>query len=71
MFNLYIQNYHVILGPTIFFSLPHHLIFFPQSRHEEKIRSNQQQEHSFPQWVGTPLPPTVMACAVNHGHGLP
>jgi hypothetical protein len=59
MFNLYIQNCHVILGPTIF-SLPQSFEFFPQSHHEEKIRSK-QQEDSFPQY-GFVLSTMAMGC---------
>jgi hypothetical protein len=63
MFTLCVQSCHIILGPP-FFPLPRSFDLFPQSHHEEKIRSNQQQD-SFPQWVGTPFPPTAMTCAVK------
>jgi hypothetical protein len=45
MFNLYIQNCHIILEPTIFFPF-HHYHFFP-------ILPCNQQQDSFPRYVGT------------------
>jgi hypothetical protein len=69
MFNLYIQNCHIILATPFFHC--HICLIFDCNLTREKKRSNQRQEDLFPQRARTPFPPTVMPSAVTHDHVLP